>query len=109
MSDATVTAMAETITEKDAYLIDYLLGWAALGPEQPWGAAHSFALEMGYHYGLIRGESDPTPTAFGRAVAKAIEAQSAETGNTDSARRAKARSRRDLPKDNQAKESEGAE
>ena len=42
-------------------------------------------------------------------LAKAIEARSAETGNTDSARRAKARSATPICPNNIAKESEGAE
>jgi hypothetical protein len=70
---------ADRIREKDAYLIPYLLGWCGRGPDQPWGAAHSFALEMGASYGVIRGESDPTPTEMGRLVAD-IFASAGEAG-----------------------------
>ena len=77
------TKLAERIEADDSYLIDYLLGWTGLGEPQPWGAAMSFALEMAHGYGLIAGESDPTPTPLGTSIGKhfaAIRAQEAHNG-----------------------------
>lgn len=44
-----------------------------------WGAAYSFAIEVAAGYGLIRGESDPTPTQLGRDAA-ALKARSQTNG-----------------------------
>lgn len=73
MTEATrLLELAERVRCSDPYIVDYLLGWTGLGPQQPWGAATSFAQEVAHSYGLIRGESDPTPTADGIQVAKTI-------------------------------------
>lgn len=58
----------KTIEEKDPYLLPYIKGWWLKGPAQPWGAAHGFALEVAKGYGLIKSESDTTPTSLGSAL-----------------------------------------
>lgn len=64
--------VVERIQREDAYLVDYLLGWAGLAEPQPWGAATSFALEVAAGYRLIRGESDASLTERGKEVATAL-------------------------------------
>ncbi len=54
------------------WLNPYILGWADLGPPQPWGAATSFALETAHELGYIRGESDATLTEAGLAYARTL-------------------------------------
>lgn len=71
--------LIERIEAADPYLWDYLLGWCGLAEPQPWGAAYSFAIEVAAGYGLIRGESDPTPTQLGRDAA-ALKARSQTNG-----------------------------
>jgi hypothetical protein len=68
--------VAETIHKilnKDPYLVDYLLDWSGLGPNQPWGGATSFAMEVASRvYHLIKAESDVTLTEFGQRVANRL-------------------------------------
>jgi hypothetical protein len=73
-----VCLLAAGIEQEDAYLIPYLLGWTGEGEAQPWGAAMSFAMEVASGYGLIRGESDATPTELGKSVAKLLRARAKE-------------------------------
>ena len=67
--------LAQRVERDDPYLVDYLLGWAGLAEPQPWGAATSFAMGVASGYGLIKGESDATPTERGREVAAALRAR----------------------------------
>jgi hypothetical protein len=76
---------AGRIWNADNYLVDYLLGWAGLGPQQPWGAATSFALEVAAGAGLIAGELDNTLTEKGRRVAEILADVKAENNDTESA------------------------
>lgn len=62
------------INHSDPWLRPYLLGWAGLGPPEPWGAAMSFALEIAKGYSLIRGESDATLTELGEEVVAMLNA-----------------------------------
>ena len=68
-------ALAEKLSAEDSWLAPYLLGWAGLAESQPWGAAMGFAMEVAASYGLIRGESDATPTDLGREVAACLKAR----------------------------------
>ena len=77
-SNSALIELAERIRREDNYLIDYLFGWAGLGPQQPWGAATGFALEVAYGYVLIRGESDATLTERCREVVASLRSHEGE-------------------------------
>jgi hypothetical protein len=74
---------AGRIWNSDRYLVDYLLGWAGLGPQQPWGAATSFAMEVAAGAGLILRENDTTLTDKGRRVAEVLADAMAERADLE--------------------------
>lgn len=63
-----MTALPDPL-KSNPWLTPYLLGWAGLAPPQPWGAAHSFALETAASYGLVRSQVDSALTDRGRQLA----------------------------------------